>query len=172
MENIPKENNRNVCRGKTAEGWVYGNYVKASKKHGYIIGGFWNPKYIESEDISHADCVCHKVNNASVGMLTEVPDIKGRNIYEGDILRRNNNDKDLVEICLGEFIVYSVEEEVPIETVYGFYQKVITTDALSAVEPFCLPLALNKDWVKLSQLEIIGNKTDNPELMKGNESCQ
>lgn len=169
MENAKEKTNKRVYRGKINSGWIYGNYVKASEKHGYIIGGFWSPKYIEEKDCSQVECICHKVNNKSVGMLSGVPDIKGRLIYEGDILKRNNNDMDLVEICLGEFIVYNIEEEAPVETVYGLYQKVITTDELSKVEPFCLPLALNKDYVKSLQLEIVGNTTDNPELMKGNK---
>ena len=31
MENIPKENNRNVCRGKTAEGWYTATMLKHLK---------------------------------------------------------------------------------------------------------------------------------------------
>jgi uncharacterized phage protein (TIGR01671 family) len=75
-------------RGKRIDNgeWVYGSYIKASEKHGYIVGYFGNVTYIESEDLNSVKCVCHKVKNETVGQYCGIEENNGRMIWEGDIL--------------------------------------------------------------------------------------
>ena len=145
--------------------WVYGGYYKHLKRtpspirdsikdcdyeHLIIKSGFsdWNmPKPLE----------CFIVEEKTVGECTGLKDKNSVEIYEGDILRRNNNDKDLVQVKFGEFLVYELETEEAIEQAYGWYLKVISTDELSELKPFCYDAPLNKYWIDKLEIEVIGN---------------
>lgn len=102
-----------------------------------------------------------------VMQYTGLKDKNGNEIYEGDILRRNNNDKDLVQVKFGEFLVYELETEKAIEQAYGWYLKVIPTDELSKLKPFCYDAPLNKYWIDKLEIEVIGNIYEDKHLLEG-----
>ena len=85
----------------------------------------------------------------------------------GEDLRGHGNNKDLSKVVFGEFSVIDVEMEEPVEEVVGWHIEVIETDALSKLEPFCLPMPLNDFYINRGELEVIGNVFDNSELLKG-----
>lgn len=47
----------------------------------------------------------------------------------------------------------------------GHYE-VIPTDELSKCEPFCYSMPLTDTYIKLNEMEVIGNIFDNPELLE------
>lgn len=108
-----------------------------------------------------------KVDPETVGQFTSLYDKNGTKIFEGDIIRMNQCQEDLAEVCFGEFKCIDMETESATDTVIGWYYKVIPTDALSQVEPFSLPFQMNEHWAKACSYEVIGNIHDNPELLKG-----
>jgi uncharacterized phage protein (TIGR01671 family) len=97
---------------------------------------------------------------------TGLKDSQSVEIYEGDIVQRNNNPKDLAQVCFGEFPVYEMESEEVIDKAVGWYLKVIPTDALSKMEPFCYDSIISNYWNKNTNAKVIGNIYENPELME------
>ena len=87
-------------------------------------------------------------------------------IYEGDLLKLNNNPKDLAEVKFGEFGVVDIENKSKIDTVFGSYLKPLGLLDIQKYEPFCWELQLNEIWLKRSDAEIIGNINENPELLE------
>ena len=72
---------------------------------------------------------------------------------------------------MGEFNVIDTETFEIVENVVGWHTEVIpTADPLSAVEPFNLPMPLNKFYLERSEMVVIGNIYDNPELLEVSES--
>lgn len=96
---------------------------------------------------------------------TGLKDKNGKEIYKGDIIQQNNNLLDLVQVCFGEFGVRVIEDEEVIDNAVGWYCKVIKTDALSDVEPFCYDMPLNGFWIEKLESIVIGNIYENPELL-------
>lgn len=103
----------------------------------------------------------------TVGRFTGLTDKNGRKIFEGDILQRNNNPKDIVQVVFGKFPVIDMETESEVDKVIGWYCDVIPTDALSKTLPFCLPMPLTDYYINQCNAEVVGNIHDNPELLKG-----
>lgn len=44
--------------------------------------------------------------------------------------------------------------------------EVIPTDELSKCEPFCYSMPLTDTYIKLNEMEVVGNVYDNPELLE------
>lgn len=102
----------------------------------------------------------------NVMQYTGLNDKNGKEIYEGDILKRNSNGKDLVQVKFGEFPVYEIETEEVIDKACGWYCEVVTTDELSKLAPFCYPTPLNKYWIDKLEIEVIGNICEDKHLLK------
>lgn len=107
------------------------------------------------------------VDPNTVGQFTGLLDKYGTKVFEGDVIRMNQCQEDLAEVCFGEFKCIDMETESATDTVIGWHYKVIPTDALSQVEPFSLPFQMNEHWAKACSYEVIGNIHDNPEPLKG-----
>lgn len=48
----------------------------------------------------------------------------------------------------------------------GWHYEVIPTDELSKCEPFCYSMPLTDTYIKLNEMEVVGNVFDNPELLE------
>lgn len=128
----------------------------------WIEGLLWDEEYIYSRDIEYEllidkDTICE---------YTGLHDKNGKRIWENDILMCHDNPKDLVKAVFGEFNVIEVESEEVIDSVIGWHYEVIPTDELSKCEPFCYSMPLTDTYIKLNEMEVIGNIFDNPELLE------
>ena len=152
-----------LFRGKRVDNgeWVEGYYspvnipITGNMGHFINVGGY-RAVEIDPETVSQFTGLCDK---------------NGRKIFEGDILACHNNPKDIYKVVLGEFNVIDTETFEIVENVVGWHTEVIpTADPLSAVEPFNLPMPLNKFYLERSEMVVIGNIYDNPELLEVSES--
>ena len=102
---------------------------------------------------------------STVGQYTGLTDKNGVEIFEGDILRSNNNPKDIRQVIFGEFMVIDFETESETDEVTGWYCEVIHTDALSRIRPFCFTLPLTDYYIHQCNMEVVSNIHDNPEML-------
>lgn len=96
-------------------------------------------------------------------VLTEI--INSTNLIDNKEILGNfkslMTDPDKDTISLKE-----VESEEVIDSVIGWHYEVIPTDELSKCEPFCYSMPLTDTYIKLNEMEVVGNVFDNPELLK------
>ena len=116
--------------------------------------------------INNLKAIMRKIILETRGEYTGLTDKNGVKIFEGDILKCNDNPMDLVKAVFGEFVVIDIETERRIDTVIGWHYEVIPTDELSKIEPFCFAMPLTAHYVEVCSMEVIGNIHDNPELIK------
>ena len=108
----------------------------------------------------------YEVDPDTICQYTGLMDKNGKKIWENDILMCHDNPVDLVKAVFGEFNVIEVESEEVIDSVIGWHYEVIPTDELSKCEPFCYSMPLTDTYIKLNEMEVIGNIFDNPELLE------
>lgn len=128
----------------------------------WVEGLLWDEEYIYSRDI---ECEL-LIDKDTICEYTGLHDKNGKRIWENDILMCHDNPKDLVKAVFGEFNVIEVESEEVIDSVIGWHYEVIPTDELSKCEPFCYSMPLTDTYIKLNEMEVIGNIFDNPELLE------
>ncbi len=158
LENITKTNRLIEFRGKhkNTKEWVYGYYAPFFDEDTLEIIPAIISLSAERLDI-------YPVIPETVGQYTGITDKNGKKIFEDDILR--------IGYCFG----WDSEQEkkVPEEE---YISKVYSIDAC----PFCVDLQhCDGDmspvaWLDWSyddtEIEVIGNIHDNPELLKGDEN--
>lgn len=153
--------------------WVYGYYFKTpltdEASGSKPEDGWFFLTGRERHCIAQNNCV-YEVIPETVGRDTWLKDKNGIEIYESDICRQNNDEMDLVQVCFGEFGVIDIETEVITDTVHGWYLKVIPTDEISKMEPFCNDMPLNEQWIGTLDTEVIGNIYENSELLEIGEA--
>lgn len=128
----------------------------------WVEGLLWDEEYIYSRDI---ECEL-LIDKDTICEYTGLHDKNGKRIWENDIPMCHDNPKDLVKAVFGEFNVIEVESEEVIDSVIGWHYEVIPTDELSKCEPFCYSMPLTDTYIKLNEMEVIGNIFDNPELLE------
>lgn len=156
-----------LFRGKRVDNGecVYGHFCEFPCDDGKDI-----PSILRIEDKENERIIMqHPIISETVGRFTGLTDRNGVRIFEGDILQRNNNPKDIVQVVFGKFPVIDMETESEVDEVIGWYCDVIPTDALSRTRPFCLPMPLTDYYINRCNSEVIGNIHDNPEMLKGEE---
>lgn len=134
-------------RGKRLDNgeWVYGHYA----------------------DYIHPDCGCQRpsiiytlldignmivaVDPSTISQFANVTDCNDKEIYEGDILRNEVYDWNNEKLGYGYYEVYWEDAE------NGFHISPINETA--EVEEI-------RKWHWLNDMEIVGNRFDNPELLK------
>jgi hypothetical protein len=133
------------------------NDIQTGPADGWVTG-FYYQDLCEGE-VRHfiASCPCvWEVDPATVGQYTELKDKNGKEIWEGDIFRDNN------EVLRSVFRVTGglAFEDNPVS--FGY-------DHRAPVYPYS-PIAEMQNVSWLSQCcEVIGNIHDNPELLKRGE---
>lgn len=158
-----------LFRGKRLDDgeWVYGSFcMDALEQFNGLCGvdGF-----IRLYDKAKGKMQTYEVDRETVGQYTGLKDKNGKRIFEGDIIRMNQNENDLAVVEFGKFGCVCTEDESITDFVHGWYYRPLPTDALSRCEPFCWPFQLNEMWIKYTGIEVIGNIHDNPELLKGGD---
>lgn len=128
----------------------------------WVEGLLWDEDYIYSKDL---ECEL-LIDKNTICEYTGLHDKNGKRIWENDILMCHDNPKDLVKAVFGEFNVIEVESEEAIDSVIGWHYEVIPTDGLSKCEPFCYSMPLTDTYIKLNEMEVIGNIFDNTELLE------
>lgn len=107
-----------------------------------------------------------EVDPSTICQCTGLKDKNGNLIWENDILMCHGNREDIVKAVYGKFTVINAETLESVDNVVGWHYEVIPTDSLSKCEPFCLPMPLTDEYVKICEFEVIGNVFENPELLE------
>jgi uncharacterized phage protein (TIGR01671 family) len=130
-------------RGKRKDDkeWVYGDLVTMRKNRGFI-----HPKankFKHEASLSKGNMVLHEVIPETVGQYVGIDDIDKNKIYEGDILKSIHTVTMLVLMEKGHC-----------KAKYQDHNNETWKDMFE------------QNWVYIDDLNVIGNKFDNPELLE------
>lgn len=128
-----------LFRGKrTINGdWVYGDFVRGNERKSLRDSIF----VYDSETQSFND---YEINPSTLGQYTGLTDKNGKRIFEGDIAKvLQGKDKDIAYVGFenGAFMLYPKTGNIYERTLWSYWYN---------------------DW----DVEVIGNITDNPDLLE------
>ena len=128
-----------LFRGKrTINGdWVYGDFVRGNERKSLRDSIF----VYDSETQSFND---YEINPSTLGQYTGLTDKNGKRIFEGDVAKvLQGKDKDIAYVGFenGAFMLYPKTGNIYERTLWSYWYN---------------------DW----DVEVIGNITDNPELLE------
>ena len=156
-------------RGRTQSGeWVQGAHFclhhndERTHVHHFIIPD--NAPIPKDKAIGEIQV---EVVEPTIGRKFELPDIKGKDMYDGDIVSLNANIDDQAIVRFGKFQAVDFENEQQLEDVYGWYLEPLPSATLPNCDPFMWPVQLNEYRVKEDKVVVIGNIFDNPEMANG-----
>lgn len=144
-----------LFRAKCAGVWRYGNYVHLDKKP---IHSCYNSEYRDFIVVNGVDGEHHFpiTELSSLGQYTGLKDKNGKKIFEGDIIKTPRG-------FIGEVIFGRTEEECTHMVFRRKITDVYTTYGWVFKRADGFTIAIDDE---ILQGELIGNVTDNPELMK------
>ena len=96
---------------------------------------------------------------------TGLKDKNRKEIYEGDIVKHSATISDISIVRFGEFGVPNIKEQCYQDRALGFYFE--NASDLKDIAPFNMTIPLNTQYT--SNVEVIGNIYENPELMEENK---
>lgn len=158
-----------LCKAKRKDNskWVEGYYAPI---HAGSLNALREPikeeKRVIISYMKNNGMIFDEVYPETICRETGMTDKNGKKIWENDILMCHSNKNDLCKVVHGEFYVIDVETLEKVEKVVGWHYEVLETDALSKVEPFCIPMPLTDEYIDRCEMEVIGNMWDNPELLE------
>ena len=133
--------------------WVYGSFIPDMLEVFCItdIDGFIKPFSLNKEELTEV-----RVERSTVGQFTGLTDKNGTKIFEGDIIKIIDGEK--IFIASVKFGDYNQPDKI-LKTHIGFYFDIANL------------ASYRKDmgyWFgkTFSEIEVIGNIHDNPELLK------
>lgn len=134
--------------------------VKNTNKPQWVYGIVIPPQYSSWEDWTLFDGERRWiVDPKTVGQFTGICDSDGKEIYEGDILK-DLYDKLLMVVVYGDYSKVGVTDRTHI----GFFVEFVGKEAEEANWAYRHDLGY---WIK--NCRVIGNRFDNPELLKERE---
>lgn len=147
-----------IFRGKKVDNgtWAYGYYVFQPQRRG-ICGQIIPERDRDRHYVISPLRGSIEINPATIGQFTGLFDKKGKNIYEGDIIRAvGNNSAALTYIgavVYGEGAFFIEEQNAFGPKLHSFKKTVMYNDMQASAE------------IEYT-FEVIGNVHDNPELWK------
>lgn len=132
-----------VRRGKRVDNgkWVYGNIVFTRSGRAFLLEGSFFSGESHEGDFKHGEIYGTEVIPETVGPHTGLTDKNGKSIFEGDIVRLTFSGAVGKIICDINYSIY-----------FNLFGRVVDK--------------LLTDY-HCEDIEVIGNETDNPELLKG-----
>lgn len=146
--------------------WVEGYYFKRKDTQGKIIESvIINDAYLQSTAgqryiRSNLNYECFRVNPETVCQFTELTDMNGKKIFDGDVIQfhKYRGEPDWVGVVKYEHCLYMAVGTMPLA-----YEKRIGEEAY-----FC-PFEVQISGIDKTTIKVIGNIHDNPELLGGAE---
>nr|DAW03018.1 MAG TPA: YopX protein [Caudoviricetes sp.] len=136
--------------------WRYGYYFVNRGEHFIVADNVETNPLLTEEDFN--------VNHETIGQYTGLKDCKGREIYEGDILRLRVPDG-----TIRHFVVEWVEEDRIIRPLFDFVpdgNPIRISGWCFNWNGYCLYPSVIDGVPDNERMEIVGNIHDNPELIK------
>ena len=144
--------------------------------------GLWSYGDLRQDNVRKKTYIEYEVDPETVGQYTGLTDKKGKEIYEGDIIRVSEYENILTKEFSDDpsrFDMFTLDE------IKGDLQQLYTSPVTWEEGTFCI--STNGDWLHHNDMflavlfgdmkrsspifdfEVIGNIHDNPELLKGGE---
>lgn len=152
---------------KANENMVYSNDIDCSIGYWFNIGHVGAICMIENsycDEFGEEHTSYEDIDN--IMQYTELKDVDGKEIFEGDIVQCNGNKEDLHKIEFGQFGIRDFDTDEIVDFATGWYFKILENDIFSNISPMCYPVPLNTYWINKIDIKVIGNIYENRELLQ------